>query len=382
MKMFVGELTTGKNIIPIPAVDGEYEIRRNREGSISCDVTLSSKAHRRLDLAQNAAEGRTYLAIAEGEHVFAAGAIWDHEYDDDARRLTLTAEGMWSVLNRRFILPAAVETVSLLLTSGDDEGKPNPAVATVFTGESWPAIVRGIIEQGFTRAGGQLPIVFGPDGVGAHDKTYDSASFKSQGEAITDLTELVNGPEVEFRPEFNAAGDGLEWHAVVADDTSLQIASVGRPHRFDFSVPKRTVRKLKTKSSARELSSEAWATGGRQASIALISRAANTVLTDRGYPRLETLNAAHSTVTEQATNDAYAEDELNLGSAPARWWSFESNMDAVPTVGSLHLGDYCDVIIRGNAYLPDGTHRRRIAAMAGSLRSRWVRITTDETTEF
>lgn len=380
MKLFVGDQVTGRNIIPIPASDGDWEIRRNREGTISCEVTLSSAAHRKLDLRQNAAAGRTYLGIGEGETILAAGTIWDHEYDDDTQRLSITAEGIWSLLNRRFILPAAVETVSLLITSGDDEGKPNPAVATVFTGDTWPQIVRGIIEQGFTRAGGQLPIVFGPDGTGAHDKSYDSASFKAQGEALADLTELVDGPEIEFRPRYTSDGKGVEWLAVVGDDAQREIASVGLPHRFDFSVPKRTVRRLKVKSSARDLTSEAWATGGRQAAVALISRAASDALTAAGYPRMESLSSAHSTVQEQSTLDDYAEDDLALHAGLAEWWSFETNLDAVPKLGTFHLGDYCDVVIRNNAYLPTGKHRRRIAAMSGSLKSRWVRVTTDEVT--
>lgn len=378
MKLFVGDLKTGRNIIPIPARDGEWSIRRNRAGSLSCDVTLSSKAHRRLDLRQNAAVGRTYLAIGEGSHVFEGGPVWNHEYDDDSRRLQIEAEGMWSLLMRRFILPAAVETLGLLIASGDDAGKPNPAVATVFSGDSWPVIVRGIIEQGFARAYGELPIVFGPDGIGAHDKTYDAASFKPQGEALTDLTELVDGPEIEFRPELSADGLGVQWRSLVGDDAQPEIASLGQPHRFDFSVPLRTVRKLRTRSSARELSSEAWATGGRQSAVALIARTASTMLLERGYPRMESLSAAHSTVDQQATLDAYSGEDLALGSAPAEWWTFETNIDAVPRIGSMFLGDYCDVVLRNNAYLPDGKHRRRIAGMSGSLRSRWVGVTTDE----
>ncbi|MFD4111625.1 hypothetical protein ACFWWU_36540 [Streptomyces sp. NPDC058650] len=377
-RLIVGEITSGRRIIPIPASSGDWEIRRNRAGSISCDVTLSSKAHRRLDLRQNAARGRAFLAIAEGERVLEAGPIWDHDYDDDTRRLTISAEGMWSLLMRRFIMPAAVETVSLLITSGDDEGKPNPAVATVFTGKSWPFIVRSILQQGLARAGGALPLVFGPDGVGAHDKKYDSASFKPQGQGLEDLTQLVNGPEIEFRGGFTGDGLGLQWNVLVGDDSKLEISNVGQPHRFDFSAQKRTVRRLRVKSSARDMSMEAWGTGGRQAAIALISRVASDMLIDAGYPRMESLSNAHSTVEDQATLDAHAADELALGSAPAEWWSFDTHMDAIPTIGSLGLGDYCDVITRGNAYLPDGKHRRRIAAMSGSLRSRWVKITTDE----
>ena len=378
MKLFVGELTTGRNIIPIPARDGEWAIRRNRGGSLSAEVTLSAKAHRRLDLYQSAMPGRAYLAIAEGDFIFEAGPIWEHEYDDDTRRLRIDAEGIWSMLMRRFIMPTAVETIALLLQSGDDAGKPNPAVATVFTGASWPAIVRQIIQQGMARAGGALPFVFGPDGVGAHDKGYDAASFKTQGEAFTDLTELVDGPEIEFRPEFAPGGTGVRWRPMVGDDAQLQITRVGAPHRFDFSTPQRSVSGLVVKRSARDMTSEAWATGGRQAAIALISRAASDALQKAGFPRMESLSAAHSTVKEQATLDAYAWDDLGLGSGLAEWWSFETDIDRVPKVGSFTLGDYCDVVLRRNPYLADGTYRRRIAALSGQLRSRRVKVTTDE----
>jgi len=378
VKLFVGELTTGRNIIPIPARDGEWAIRRNRGGSLSAEVTLSAKAHRRLDLYQSAMPGRAYLAIAEGDFIFEAGPIWEHEYDDDTRRLRIDAEGIWSMLMRRFIMPTAVETIALLLQSGDDAGKPNPAVATVFTGASWPAIVRQIIQQGMARAGGALPFVFGPDGVGAHDKGYDAASFKTQGEAFTDLTELVDGPEIEFRPEFAPGGTGVRWRPMVGDDAQLQITRVGAPHRFDFSTPQRSVSGLVVKRSARDMTSEAWATGGRQAAIALISRAASDALQKAGFPRMESLSAAHSTVKEQATLDAYAWDDLGLGSGLAEWWSFETDIDRVPKVGSFTLGDYCDVVLRRNPYLADGTYRRRIAALSGQLRSRRVKVTTDE----
>lgn len=381
MRFFTGNMVTGRKIIPLPATDGDWEIRRNRFGTLSCDITLAPEKHRALDLRENAKDGRSFLAFAEGDRILEAGVIWDHEYDMDSRRLHLVAEGIWSILWHRFILPAAVETTALLIQSGDSAGQPNPAVATTFTGQPWPAIVKGILQQGFARAGGDLPIVFGADGAGAHDKSYDAASFKPQGEALQDLTELVDGPEVEFRPQFTSDGVGVEWLAVVGDDDQLEITSAGRPHRFDFTVRKPTVRGLKEKGSARGLTSEAWATGGRQAAIALISRAASTLLTDRGFPRFESLSNAHSTVVEQAVLDAYAAADRDLGSQLSSWWEWETNTARTPRLSALRLGDRATVVLSGDGYLPDGEHDRRIAALSGNLRSRWVRVVADEALE-
>lgn len=378
MRFFLADAKTGRNLIPISGTGGRWEVRRNRAGDIVCTIPLSNKEHRRLNLYETAAPGMTMLGIGEGSWIAEAGPIWEHDFDEDRQELTLTAEGQWSMLMRRFILPPSVESTSLLLTSGDDAGKPNPAVATKFTARSWPFIVRTILQQGMNRPGGALPLVFGSNGTGAHDKTYDAASFKSQGDALIDLTELEDGPEIELRPRYTADGLGIEFLVRVGDDAKLQLSSIGEPHVFDFSVPKRTVRGLKVKRSARMLAAEAWASGGRQAAIALIARAASAVLTDAGFPRMETLSSAHSTVTEQATLDAYAAGELSASQRAHEWWSFETNIDKVPKLGSFWLGDYCNIVMRGSSYVPDGTYRRRIAALSGTMRGRWMRITTDE----
>lgn len=378
MRLFTGSMVTGRKIIPLPASDGEWEVRRNRFGAISCDITLAPEKHRALDLRENAAEGRSFLAFADGDRILEAGPIWDRQYDMDTRRLHLKAEGFWSLLWYRFILPSAVETTALLIQSGENAGQPNPAVATTFTGASWPEIVNGILQQGLDRVGGDLPVSFGPAGAGAHDKSYDAASFKTQGEAIQDLTELVNGPEVEFRPQFTADGVGVEWVPIVGDDAQREIISAGKPHRFDFTVRTPSVRGLKEKSSARGLTSEAWGTGGRQAALAIISRAASTLLTDRGYPRFESLSNAHSTVVEQATLDAYTAADLALGGSVSSWWEWETNTARSPKLSQLRLGDRATVVVKGDGYFPDGEHPRRIAAMSGRLRSRYVRLVADE----
>lgn len=378
MRFFLADAKTGRNIIPISGTSGRWEVRRNRSGDLTCTIPLSNKEHRRLNLYETAKPGASLLGIGEGSWIAEAGPIWEHDFDEDRQELALTAEGMWSMLRRRFIMPAAVETTSLLLTSGDDAGKPNPAVATNFVGRSWPHIVRRVLQQGMSRTGGALPLVFGPDGTGSHDKSYDAASFKTQGEAMLDLTELEGGPEIDLRPRYTQDGLGIEFLVRVGDDAQLQLSSIGEPHVFDFSVPKRTVRGLKVRRSARGLAAEAWATGGRQSAVALIARAASDAITTAGFPRMESLSSAHSTVTEQSTLDAYAAGELATSQNAHEWWSFETNVDKAPKLGSFWLGDYCSVKMRDSAYVPDGTYRRRIAALSGDSRSRWVRITTDE----
>lgn len=382
LSVVVADLRTGRRIIPVPYSAVTLEKRRNTAEGMRVTLTLKDSAHRALNLYSNAQPGKAMLGVCEGDFVAGLGPIWSHDYDDDSKRLTIESEGWWSYFYRRFILPNAAETMPLLLQTGENAGEPNPATRTAIVQKSWPAMVRILIEQAMSREGGQLPLVFGPDGVGAHDKTYEGSAFKTLGAAFDDLVDLDNGPEIEFAGRFTADRKGLEVLVRVGDDAQREIAST-TVHRFDFSVTKPSVRKLRIKRTAAGLTSEAWATGGRQAAVALIARAASPFLTNAGFVRFESMSSAHSTVTEQPTLDSYAREDLARGQRLTDFWSFETKMDAPPKFGNYSLGDYADVIVsKNNAYgIPAGRHRRRIAAFSLDERKRWVSITTDEAVE-
>lgn len=378
LQVYVANLRDGRRILPVPWTDISVENRRNSPESITVQVSLLDPKSEALDLENTAAEGKTLLAVFDGDYCVAAGPIWEHEWDEESNVLTLTAEGMWSLFYRRFILPQTADTMSLLVQTGDDAGEPNPATATKLVGLSWPALVRSLIVQSFGRAGGSLPLVFGDAGVGSHDHNYEGSAFKTIGSALDDLTQLDDGPEIQFVPRWTADKRGIEFLVRVGDDTSRELTSAS-VHRFDFSARKKRVRKLKVKKSATEMTSEAWAIGGRQAAVALIARAASTTLTDLGYPRLESISSNHSTVELQSTLDSYAREDLALGSKPTVFWTFEADMDSSPRLGEYGIGDYCNVVIGKSRYLKArGPQRRRIAAISVSSKSRWAKLTMDE----
>lgn len=371
----VADLTTGDRIQTLPSSHVRWEQRILSPETISVDVTLKPRAHQRLDLRNSTVEGKTALIVSDDDHVLGAGPIWERTYDDASMKWSAAAEGVWAMLDHRHILPPHVTAQNLVLQSGDDEGEPNPAVATRFTARTWPQIVRGLIEQSMSRPGGQLPFRFGPDGTGAHDKGYDAASFKTVGEALDDLTKLVNGPEIVFTPRL--IDNRLEWLVQVGDDAKLEISSP-TVHTFDFTAPLPSVRGLKVKSSGKQMASETWGTGGRSAAVGLFSRAESDRLHLAGFPRMELVSSAHSTVTEQATLDRYTEQDLVNASSPVEWWEWQTHADRHPRLADLRVGDYCVVKLQDNAYLPDGEYDRRIVALSGDSKTRWVTVVTDE----
>lgn len=371
----VADMVTGDRIQTLPTSEVSWERRILSPESIDVKLTLAPRAHQLLDIRNSTVEVKTAMVVTDGDVVLGAGPIWERNYEDDTGRWSCSAEGIWSLLDGSHVLPETVASLPLLVESGDDEGEPNPAVATTFTAKTWPQIVRGLLEQRAARPGGVLPLAYGPSGTGAHDKSYDASSFKSIGEALKDLTRLVDGPEIEFKPQI--VENKLRWLVRVGDDAKRELKSQ-TVHLFDFTPKKRSVRALKVKSSGRFLASETWGTGGRQAAKALFSRAFSTRLLDAGFPRMESVSSAHSTVVEQPTLDKYTQQDLELASAPVEWWSFEFHADGQPRLSDVTVGDMCTVRLRGNRYLPDGEYVRRIVGMSGTSQSRWVRVVTDE----
>jgi hypothetical protein len=178
---YLANLKDGRRIIPVPYTALDVEARRNTAEGISLDANLSDPTVRKLDLRNNAEVGKTILAVFDNDYCVGAGPIWDHDWDEDSKRLSISAEGMWSLFNRRYVLPAAAETIPLLIQAGEQAGEPNPATGTYFSRMSWPQIVRALIEQSFARVGGELPLVFEDPGTGEHDKSYEGSAFKTIG---------------------------------------------------------------------------------------------------------------------------------------------------------------------------------------------------------
>jgi len=370
----VADMVTGDRIQTLPTKDITWVRRILSPETLDVSMTLAPRAHQRLDVRNSTVEAKTALVISDDDVVLGAGPIWERNYNDNTAQWSCSAEGIWSLLEHSHVLPESVTSLPLLVEA-DGVDEPNPAVATTFTAQTWPQIVKGLLQQRATRPGGALPLVYGADGVGAHDKTYDAASFKTVGEALQDLTKLVDGPEIEFKPQI--VDNKLRWLVRVGDDAQRELKSQ-TVHLFDFTARKRSVQGLTTKSSGRELASEVWGTGGRQASKALFSLAASSRLLDAGFPRMELMSSAHSTVVEQPTLDKYTQQDLALASAPLEWWSFEFHADQQPRLADVSVGDMCVVRIRNNRYLPDGEHVRRIVGMSGSSSTRWVKVITDE----
>jgi hypothetical protein len=120
------------------------------------------------------------------------------------------------------------------------------------------------------------------------------------------------------------------------------------------------------------MTSSVFFTGGKDQDRVMVSHRYDSTLIDAGFPLMEVWDSSHSTVSEQATLDGWAQSRLNDGQALLQLWSFD--VRAERAVG-LRAGDWCTLEVRDHWWIPDGEYSRRIVGVAGDAVEDWYSVT-------
>lgn len=376
-QFIIGDLRTGRDIHIIPALgakSGSWSTSLNDADTIEASFLLTDPDTRKLDLRSSAAACKSFLAVVENDVVMAGGPIWIHQYEKNTATLQVSAKGMWSYFDHRVLVPMLAQTVPIVDPATRE---PNPLMNTDYVNMSYGLMAKRLVQQARAHTGGNVPIVFQTDEPGTYERHYLGSDLGMVGEKLKDFTQLEGGIDIAFTPRLASDGLGVEW--------VLRTGTVAKPelssqtiHLFDYSVDQPSVKDLSVTVDASNLTSRTWAVGGRSDDVTVIERADDPTLVNAGYPLLESVNTAHTDATVAATLRSYAAEDVRWGRTPVESWSFSAKADGDPKVGDYASGDWCDVAIRDDHYLPDATTRHRIAGLSGDHEGRWVKITTLE----
>ena len=395
---FIGNFATGRRIQSLPVMTGPWNDRLYTAEQVTATVDMNDAEVQGLDLDNSATPGQAFLIVEEGHEEgpqLRGGPIWTSEYDHDNRTMTLGALGAASYYDHRMIIPLLAMTADVSTWTIPDPADatktiPNPALSTVFNGLSLGTQAKRLVEQSRLFTGGNVPIVFPADELDDRTQTYLGADFKPVWEAINDLMDRENGPEVKFVPRYTANRDGVEWEMRIGTIAQPLLTSTTIP-LWDATVKESPILNLRMKKDATKLGSLAWFTGGRQADDVLVSRAYDPTLVQAGFPLLETVDSSHSTVSAQSTLDGYAVRAVRMGRYASSVWSFSLQMypvdadgfQAGPQFGDYQVGDFCDIYIcpsdaETGAGIPlkpgGGTFRMRIIGLSGDEKGDLVKV--------
>jgi len=375
-RAFICEAKTGKILTDIPVVDPKWGLRLNDGGPLSATILATSKEARDLDLKSLTTAHRRFLGFAVGDYVIDAGPIQSRSYKAGTGRLEVTAASLWRIFDRRKALPGAALSQgaspatkwSLRIPAGS---------GTTSLGSIARELVRVSIEDNPYANGtaGQLNIVLPPVEAGGHYRTYHGYDLRWQGEVLRQLTEVIGGPDIRFRPRFSGSDPTtVEWVLETGTEADPLLHQDGPDWVWDGSRPESGVVGFDADEDGSDVASRAWAPGSGQERDMMLGKATDTTLVDLDWPWLET-DSASKQEENQEVLDGQAEQTIQEAAGPLTSFSIEVRTDREPVLGKYLPGDFAEVIVpQGHAILAPGPVRVRIMAIDGDG-SRTVKLT-------
>lgn len=354
----IGDLRTGRRVKTLPGViEGPWDDTLNDAGGISVKVPLDDPDVRKLDLANNAAPGKSFLAVFDGDIGLQGGPIWAHRLDEDENTLELIGAGMWSYFDHRALLPVLAGRLPTDPTTdtrwqniSTDPDNPWPTN----TSKSYQGMFRGMVEQAQAETGGNVPVILPAEIPGDRDRWFKGSDVGTVGGRMFDLTQLENGPDAHFDLRKTSDKLGVEWPLRLGTPTE-PLLSGARRAKFYMSVPDRSVSNLKVYVDGTAIANRGIALGGRSIDQALVTVSTDPTLLDAGYPFLDAIDASHTSVSETATLQQYSDALVTRGRRPAVTVSFDHDLRQAPAITSLNVGDFVTLVFKEHPYF--GTQR-------------------------
>lgn len=367
----LAEYKTGDHIQDLPVLEGaSWAVMLNKPDQLSCDIDMRDADVRALDIPSTTEPKKTVLfAQADNGVILGWGVIADREWNDDERRLTITASGGWQYFNQRIIAPPAAATAAII----DGDGKVVETYDTKYLGTTLGSIGIKLVEQALSWPGAPVAFVLPATVAGTLESdAYRLVDYKRVGAALDDLVKRVGGPDFAFDARRNSTGLGVEYVMRVGDP--FLGAEVGS---WSVGGTLSPVSNLKVTDSGANLATHVWMQSGRTDSKVLVARTRNEQLLDpAGYPVLDLVDTKRTDVTVQSTLNAYAAENAVRASALGRSLSFSVKGDASLALGQYRPGDYATLeVAAGNLYLAEGSIPIRILGISGDETGTDVKIT-------
>jgi hypothetical protein len=286
--LFAGDLRTGLiRVRNIPATSASVQAEIGGAGTISCQLSMPmvdpytgvAIPFRSLILPT-----RSFLGYEENGKIINAGPIWSDIGDLDKNTITLNAAGLRSYWDYRFILPALQDNVLSDVPAGHD---------TNLSGLSLRTIAKRYLQQAQTWTAGSVPLVFEDDFLADNIRNVKGEDLKNLNEALSQLSGVIGGPDMAFRPRYTIDGNHVEWIMQTGDP---ELKQAGPDHIFDMTVPTPSVKGAKVTRDGSQIVTDDYEVGGtpegQEDASPLMAKSVDTLLTMPGAVRNLAKNGA------------------------------------------------------------------------------------------
>lgn len=381
-RLFVASTVSGTVVADVPFVGNpQWGARLNEVGSLQVDVPLGGTGIDKADLDGYVASWRWTWGLAYGSCIVQAGPVVGERYDGTSQHTTIAATGLWGLFSGKRVLVNPAWSPGLHWEQ---------ATYDVILDGSLHTIAKRLIETDLSRTGHQLPIVLPEDIAGTAQRTYYGYDLAYVGARLQELTQVDDGPEVEFRPEWtDSTHSAIQWRMRIGNP---RLGQLGYPHAWDYGQALTTVG-VDTDGSTQTFGH--WCKGDGMERTTTGSYVEDRSLVDGvggnyGWPMLEDVDSDHSSARDFLTLRGWSTAYVATHHYGTRLLSATVRVDGTdgqghqtgsPSLDVITSGDNARLTVRGHRRLPDGTYSQRILGLGPGPDLSTVALTLQETME-
>jgi hypothetical protein len=331
----IRDLATNELLENVPLRDVSFSKILN--DTSSCTATLPLPLYDSLGKLRETYElttpAHTCLYVYRDTKPVWGGVIWTSLYNSEQSTIQLGAADWWSLLDHRKILP--VLTASAFTNTGHVAG-----LKTTYTQQDQNEICRQLLAQAQAHTGGNLGIVASTSNSAIlRDRTYPGFSMTSLGDALRNLSQVIDGPDIRFDVG-HAGADGKPARLMLIGTPRL--GQVGSEHVWELGG---NIASYSWPRDATRMRSRSFAVGEGTDEGTPIGVSEDTGLYTLGWPLLEDDSSYDRTSGDTSTLIAHAAADQELGRLPVVLPMLKVRGDVAPTVAELSPGDDGRVII-------------------------------------
>lgn len=349
-RVFTVSTSTWKDVVEVKPKAAPWGRKLGEGSGYSTDFVLSDP-----DVAATVGklepESRALIVDYDGVIMY-CGLITDDDYDHDTQTLKIDHEDlMWMLMELRLI--------------AQDRTSSMPSWKQTYSGLEYDTIIKRVVQLATTGAGRNVPMVYEADYTGGRSRTYNGYNADSALDAIEEIMNLENGPDVDFRPRWNAARDGVEFILRTGfmnpDGNMIEI---------NFSADQSPGQRLKRKRSGQERATQVIAIGEGSGVDMKVRSAGGS-----GSFALERAEQSKN-IKDGTQLSEFAQGELSTRGSLVTQYSCDIDMSspAIKTFWDLQPGTTFRWYVSGDPAITTGWRESTIIEFSGDLESDFVHI--------
>lgn len=252
------------------------------------------------------------------------GIIWTRNYDSVTKTLQIGAADWWSYFDHRKVLPTFTADGTLTQVAGLTEA---------YTATDQNAIARGLVATAQAHTGGNILVTPADTNSSGQlrDRTYPGFNLTQLGDALTNLCNVINGPDIVF--DVLPAATGAPQRVIRIGTPSL--GQQGSAHRWEVGG---NVVAYGWPSDGTRMGTRAFATGQGVELGMPIAVAEDTSKYAGGFPLLET-EAQYGSAEDTTTLTGHAQADQQVARMPVVLPKLIVRGDIPPTAADVDRGD-------------------------------------------